>query len=81
MEVSSDSKRDSQIDTWRRTLLASCGAFLYSLVILVCYFLGYVLMEGTELVLLFSCFWSGHIATVVFFYLRTRQNKQLFTIR
>jgi diguanylate cyclase (GGDEF)-like protein len=74
MEVSSDSKRDSQIDTWRRTLLASCGAFLYSLVILVCYFLGYVLMEGTELVLLFSCFWSGHIATVVFVYWRQRQN-------
>ncbi len=74
MEISLNSQRVSQLDTLRRTLLASGGAFLYSLVILVCYFLGYVLIEVEKLVLLFTCFWSGHIASVVFVYRRHRQN-------
>lgn len=71
MEVSLDSQRD----TMRRTLLASCGAFLYSLVILVCYWLGYVLIEATELVVLYTCFWSGHLATVGFVYLRHKKQR------
>jgi diguanylate cyclase (GGDEF)-like protein len=71
MEVSLDSRRD----TMRRTLLASCGAFLYSLVILVCYWLGYVLIEVTELVILFTCFWLGHLATVTYVYWGHKKNK------
>lgn len=71
MEVSLDSQRD----TMRRTLLASCGAFLYSLVILVCYWLGYVLIEVTELIILFTCFWLGHIAAVSYVYWGHKKNK------
>jgi diguanylate cyclase (GGDEF)-like protein len=66
MEVSLDSQRD----TMRRTLLASCGAFLYSLLILACYWLGYVQINPTALVILYICYWSGHLATVGFVYLR-----------
>jgi diguanylate cyclase (GGDEF)-like protein len=77
MEVFLDSQRDynlhSQLDTLRRTLLASGGAFLYSLLILVCYWLGYVLLDAAELIMLFSCFWLGHLATVGFVYWRHKK--------
>lgn len=77
MEVFLDSQRDynlhSQLDTLRRTLLASGGAFLYSLLILVCYWLGYVLLDAAELIMLFSCFWLGHLATVGFVYWRYKK--------
>jgi diguanylate cyclase (GGDEF)-like protein len=74
MEASLDSQLDSRYDTLRRTLLASGGAFLYSLLILVCYWLGYVLIEAAELVILFTCFWSGHLATVGFVYWRHKKH-------
>lgn len=70
MEVSSDSQRD----TMRRTLLASCGAFLYSLVILTCYWLGYVQIDPVALVIIYTCFWLGHLATVGFVYLRHKKH-------
>lgn len=70
MEVSLDSQRDSQRDTRRRTLLASFGALLYSLVIFVCYQLGYVLIDVVELIILYVGYWAGHIATVSFVYYR-----------
>jgi hypothetical protein len=73
MELSLNSQRDSQIDTLRRTLLASCGAFLYSLVILICYLLGYVLIDATGLVILYICFWLGHLAMLGFVYGRYRR--------
>jgi diguanylate cyclase (GGDEF)-like protein len=73
MELSLDTQWDSQIDTLRRTLLASCGAVLYSLVILVCYLMGYVLIDATELVILYTCFWLGHLAMLGFVYGRSRK--------
>jgi diguanylate cyclase (GGDEF)-like protein len=74
MELLLDSQRDSQIDTLRRTLLASCGALVYSLVILVCYLLGYVLIDLTGLVILYICFWLGHLAMLGFVYGRYRKS-------
>ncbi|MGK0248417.1 MAG: diguanylate cyclase (GGDEF)-like protein [Oleispira sp.] len=73
MAVSFDSQRDSQRDTRRRTLFASLGALLYSLVILLCFQLGYVLIDVTDLVMLFIGFWTGHIATVCFVYYHHRK--------
>jgi diguanylate cyclase (GGDEF)-like protein len=69
MQVSLDSQRD----TMRRTLLASCGALLYSFVILICYSLGYILIDGQQLIILMSTFWSGHIASIIFVRLRHRK--------
>ena len=74
MEVSLDSQHNSQLDTMRRTLLASIGALLYSLVILVCYKLGYVLIDVTDLVIIYICFWVGHLAAVGFVYFRHIRN-------
>jgi diguanylate cyclase (GGDEF)-like protein len=61
-------------DTLRRTLLASGGAFLYSWVILACYWLDYVLMDVTRLVTLYTCFWSGHLAMLGFVYWRHKKH-------
>lgn len=69
MEVSLDAQRD----TMRRTLLASCGAFLYSLVILISYSLGYILIDSQQLIILICVFWSGHIANIIFVHLRHRK--------
>ncbi len=66
---------DTQRDTMRRTLLASCGAFLYTLVIMICYWLGYVLIDLTKLTMLIISFWIGHIATVLFVYWRYKKHK------
>jgi diguanylate cyclase (GGDEF)-like protein len=73
MELSLDSLRDSQIDTLRRMLIASCGSFVYSLVILVCYLLGYVLIDVTGLVIIYISFWLGHVAMLGFVYGRYRK--------
>lgn len=59
----------------RRTLLASCGAILYSFVILISYSLGYILIDGQQLLILMSVFWAGHIANIVF--VRLRYKKQV----
>lgn len=59
-------QRNSRVDTLRRTSLASFGALLYSLVFFLCYHLGYVQIEAANLLVLFLCFWSGHVATVAF---------------
>lgn len=69
MQVSLDFQRD----TMRRTLLASCGAFLYSLVILVCYNLGYILIESQQMIILLGTFWAGHILTVIYVYQHHRK--------
>lgn len=70
MEVSLDFQRD----TMRRTLLASSGALLYSFVILICYSLGYILIDSQQLIIVLSAFWSGHIASIIFVYSRHRRN-------
>lgn len=75
MDVLLDSRDDSQFDTIRRTLLASFGALLYSLVIFLCYKLGYVLIDATELAILYIYFWAGHLATLGFSYFRYVKNK------
>jgi diguanylate cyclase (GGDEF)-like protein len=67
------SSLDLQQDTIRRTLIASVGSFLYSLVILICYKLGYVLIDGQQLMIIISVFWVGHIAAVSFVYRQHRK--------
>jgi diguanylate cyclase (GGDEF)-like protein len=69
METSLDSLRD----TMRRTLLASCGAFLYSFVILICYWLGYILIERTEMIMLVVTFWAGHLGFIAFVFSRHKK--------
>jgi len=69
MDVSSESQRD----TVRRTLLASCGALLYSAVFLFCYWLGYVLIDAANLVILLITFWAGHLATLGLVLARNKQ--------
>jgi diguanylate cyclase (GGDEF)-like protein len=69
MQVSLDVQRD----TMRRTLLASCGALLYSFVILISYSLGYILIDGQQLLILMCVFWAGHIANIIFVRLRYKQ--------
>jgi diguanylate cyclase (GGDEF)-like protein len=61
-----DVSLDYQRDTRRRTLLASCGALLYTLVFLICYWLGYVLIDQASLIILLVTFWLGHLATLGF---------------
>ncbi len=70
MDVSLDYRRD----TVRRTLLASCGALLYTCLFLTCYWLGYVLIDQANLVILISTFWLGHLATLAFVLRRHRKN-------
>lgn len=69
MEASLDSLRD----TMRRTLLASCGAFLYSLVIMICYWLGYILIERSLIIILIITFWTGHLGLIAFVYSRHKK--------
>jgi diguanylate cyclase (GGDEF)-like protein len=64
---------DVQGNALRRTLLASCGVFLYSVLIIICYNLGYIVIDKEQLIILMTTFWFGHIATVVFVYLRYRK--------
>lgn len=61
-----DFQRSSQLDTLRRSVLASLGAILYSLVFTVCFHLGYVQIEAINLLILFLFFWVGHFATLGF---------------
>lgn len=61
-----DFQRSSQHDTIRRSILASLGALLYSLVFTLCYHLGYLQIAAINLLALFLCFWIGHFATLGF---------------
>lgn len=61
-----DEVLDYRRDTVRRTLLASCGALLYTFVFLTCYWLGYVIIDQANLVILIITFWLGHLATLGF---------------
>jgi diguanylate cyclase (GGDEF)-like protein len=64
---------DVQPNYLRRTLLASSGVLLYSILIIICYSLGYILIDREQLIILMATFWFGHIATVFFVYLRYRK--------
>lgn len=66
MDVSLSSRRDTQ----RRTLLASSGALLYSFAILLCYRLGYIIIEPNHLWALATVFWIGHLAILSFVFFR-----------
>jgi diguanylate cyclase (GGDEF)-like protein len=70
-----DTPFDVQGNALRRTLLASCGVFLYSVLIIICYSFGYIVIDKEQLVILMTTFWLGHIAAVVFVYLRYRKSK------
>ncbi len=65
---------DNRSDTVRRTLLASCGALLYTFVFLICYGLGYVLISQANMVLLITTFWLGHLAIITFVIYRQKKN-------
>lgn len=73
MEVLISSPRD----TMRRTLLATAGAVLYSFVILLCYSLGYIIVDFDQLCILVATFWVGHLSTLGFVYSRHKQNKKV----
>lgn len=64
---------DVQGSALRRTLFASCGVFLYSVLIIICYSLGYIVIDKEQLIILMTTFWLGHIAAVVFVYLCYRK--------
>ena len=65
---------DPQRGIMPRALLASSGALLYSLVILVCYSLGYIIIDSQQLIVLMITFWSGHIASIIFVFICHRKH-------
>tara|TARA_B110001454_G_scaffold61797_1_gene60227 strand:+ start:4301 stop:5371 length:1071 start_codon:yes stop_codon:yes gene_type:complete len=66
--------QDVQRSALRRMLFASGGIFLYSALVIICYNLGYILIDSPQFVVLMVTFWCGHAAALLFLFLRYRKH-------